>query len=234
MDLLRRSPPSPPQRAMSSRKILVGVKRVVDYAVKVRVKKDGSGVDLNNVKMSMNPFCEIAVEEALRLREAKHAGEVIIVTIGPKKAAETVRVALGMGADRALHIAVPNGDAELQPLAVASILKTVVEKEKPDVVILGKQSIDGDNNQTGQMLAGMLGWPQVCSIACHRLYRVLGSRMKTNFHHSRRSYESAEFNPRANTVIQLDYINQTLTAANRPASNHPLDNVALPDPAFSN
>lgn len=146
---------------MSSRKILVGVKRVVDYAVKVRVKRDGTGVDLNNVKMSMNPFCEIAVEEALRMREAKQAKEVVAVTIGPKKAAETVRVALGMGADRGLHIAVPEDHPELQPLALASILKTVVEKESPDVVILGKQSIDGDNNQTGQMLAGMLGWPQV-------------------------------------------------------------------------
>lgn len=146
---------------MASRRILVGVKRVIDYAVKVRVKPDGSGVE-SNVKMSMNPFCEIAVEEALRLREAKQAAEVIAVTIGPKKAAETVRVALAMGADRAIHFITPEKEAELQPLAVANVLRDLVDKEKPDMVILGKQSIDGDNNQTGQMLAGMLGWPQVC------------------------------------------------------------------------
>lgn len=147
---------------MSSRKILVGVKRVVDYAVKVRVKPDGTGVDLSNVKMSMNPFCEIAVEEALRLREAKSFGEVIAVSIGPKKTADTIRVALSMGADRGLHLTVPEDAPELQPLAVASLLRTIVEREKPELVVLGKQSIDGDNNQTGQMLAGMLGWPQVC------------------------------------------------------------------------
>lgn len=166
-----------------SRKILVGVKRVVDYAVKVRVKRDGTGVDLNNVKMSMNPFCEIAVEEALRIREAKHVNEVVAVTIGPKKAAETVRVALSMGADRALHITVPEDHPELQPLAVASILKTVVEKESPDVVILGKQSIDGDNNQTGQMLAGMLGWPQVSFYLRSVLLMRFAWRRKRHIHH---------------------------------------------------
>lgn len=146
---------------MSARKILVGVKRVVDYAVKVRVKPDGTGVDTSNVKMSMNPFCEIAVEEALRIREKKMADQVVAVTIGPKKAADTVRVALSMGADRAIHIAVPDDHPEPQPLTIASVLQTLAEKEKPDLIILGKQSIDGDNNQTGQMLAGMLGWPQV-------------------------------------------------------------------------
>lgn len=138
--------------------MLVGVKRVVDYAVKVRVKPDGTGVDTSNVKMSMNPFCEIAVEEAIRLREKKKVTEVVAVSIGPKKAAETLRVALSMGADRALHI---QGDDEIHPLGVASILAKLVERETPDLVMLGKQAIDGDNNQTGQMLAGMLDWPQV-------------------------------------------------------------------------
>ncbi|KAI0561975.1 Electron transfer flavoprotein beta subunit [Gracilaria domingensis] len=145
---------------MTGRRVLVGVKRVVDYAVKVRVKPDGSGVDTSSVKMSMNPFCEIAVEEALRLREAKKASEVIAVSIGPKKSVDTLRVALAMGADKAIHVSVPEKQPELQPLAVASVLKHLVEAQKPDMVILGKQSIDGDNNQTGQMLAGMLGWPQ--------------------------------------------------------------------------
>lgn len=146
---------------MSNRRILVGVKRVLDYNIKARVKPDGRGIDLSNAKMSMNPFCEIAVEEALRLREAKKVSEIVVVTIGPKKAADTLRVALSMGADRGVHVAVPDAAPELQPLAVANVLKTVVEKEKIDLVVLGKQSIDGDNNQTGQMLAGMLGWPQV-------------------------------------------------------------------------
>lgn len=147
---------------MSARRVLVGVKRVVDYAVKVRVKPDGTGVDLANTKMSMNPFCEIAVEEAIRLREAKLASEVVAVTIGPKKALDTLRVALSMGADRGVHVVIPDGEAELQPLAVANVFKSIVDQEDVDLVMLGKQSIDGDNNQTGQMLAGMLGWPQVC------------------------------------------------------------------------
>ncbi|CAN8071290.1 unnamed protein product [Agarophyton chilense] len=145
---------------MAGRKILVGVKRVVDYAVKIRVKPDGSGVDTSSVKMSMNPFCEIAVEEALRLREANKAAEVIAVSIGPKKSVDTLRVALAMGADKAIHVSVSEKQADLQPLAIASILKHLVNEQNPDMVILGKQSIDGDNNQTGQMLAGMLGWPQ--------------------------------------------------------------------------
>lgn len=156
-----RSLPSIISFRMSSRRILVGIKRVIDYAVKVRVKPDGTGVDTKAVKMSMNPFCEIAVEEALRIKEANHATEVIAVSIGPQKSVDTLRVALAMGADRAIHIVVPETDTELQPLGVASVFKQIVSRESPDLVILGKQSIDGDNNQTGQMLAGMLSWPQV-------------------------------------------------------------------------
>ncbi|MEO1103514.1 MAG: electron transfer flavoprotein subunit beta/FixA family protein, partial [Pseudomonadota bacterium] len=138
-------------------KILVPVKRVVDYNVKIRVKPDGSGVDLANVKMSMNPFDEIAVEEALRLREAGTASEVIAVSIGPKKASETLRTALAMGADRAILIEVQEPP---EPLDVAKLLKGVVAEEEPQIVILGKQAIDDDCNQTGQMLAALLGWAQ--------------------------------------------------------------------------
>jgi electron transfer flavoprotein beta subunit len=138
-------------------KILVPVKRVVDYNVKIRVKPDQTGVDLANVKMSMNPFCEIAVEEAVRLQEAGTANEVIAVSIGPVQAQETIRTALAMGADRGILI---QTDVEVEPLAIAKLLKCVVEAESPDLVILGKQAIDGDNNQTGQMLAALLGWPQ--------------------------------------------------------------------------
>jgi electron transfer flavoprotein beta subunit len=138
-------------------KIIVPVKRVVDYNVKVRVKGDGSGVELTNVKMSMNPFDEIAVEEALRLKEAGKAQEVICVSIGPAQAAETIRTGLAMGADRGILV---KADGVVEPLAVAKILKAVVEQEKPDLVILGKQAIDDDANQTGQMLAALLGWPQ--------------------------------------------------------------------------
>ena len=138
-------------------KILVPVKRVVDYNVKIRVKSDGSGVELANVKMSMNPFDEIAVEEALRLKEGGKASEVIAVSIGPQQAAETIRTALAMGADRGILVKV---DAIVEPLAVAKILKAVVEAEKPGLVILGKQAIDDDCNQTGQMLAALLNWPQ--------------------------------------------------------------------------
>ncbi|MEM7693973.1 MAG: electron transfer flavoprotein subunit beta/FixA family protein [Pseudomonadota bacterium] len=137
--------------------VLVPVKRVVDYNVKIRVKPDGSGVDLQNVKMSMNPFDEIAVEEALRLREAGTATEVVAVSIGPKKAGETLRTALAMGADRA--ILVETDDAP-EPLDVAKILKGVVADENPGLVIMGKQAIDDDCNQTGQMLAALLGWAQ--------------------------------------------------------------------------
>jgi len=138
-------------------KILVPVKRVVDFNVKIRVKPDGSGVDLQNVKMSMNPFDEIAVEEALRLKEAGKAEEVVVVSIGPAKAEETLRTALAMGADRAILV---ETDDAVEPLAVAKILKAVGEAEQPGLILLGKQAIDDDCNQTGQMLAALLGWGQ--------------------------------------------------------------------------
>jgi electron transfer flavoprotein beta subunit len=138
-------------------KVLVAVKRVVDYNVKIRVKADGSGVELANVKMSMNPFDEIGVEEAVRLKEAGKATEVIAVSIGPAQAQETIRTALAMGADRGILV---KHDDAVEPLAVAKLLKKVVEAEKPDIVILGKQAIDDDCNQTGQMLAALLGWAQ--------------------------------------------------------------------------
>ena len=138
-------------------KILVPVKRVIDSNVKVRVKSDGSGVDLANVKMSMNPFCEIAVEEAVRIKEQGGASEVVAVSIGNAKAQDTLRTALAMGADRAILV---KTDETVEPLGVAKVLKAVVEDEKPDLIILGKQAIDDDCNQTGQMLAGLLGLPQ--------------------------------------------------------------------------
>jgi electron transfer flavoprotein beta subunit len=138
-------------------KILVPVKRVVDYNVKIRVKPDGSGVELANVKMSMNPFDEIAVEEAIRLREKGKATEIVAVSIGPAQAAETIRTALAMGADRGILV---KTDQAVEPLAVAKILKSVVAQENPGLVILGKQAIDDDANQTGQMLAALLGWAQ--------------------------------------------------------------------------
>ena len=138
-------------------KLLVPVKRVIDYNVKPRVKMDGSGVDLANVKMSMNPFDEIAVEEALRLREKGAVTEVVAVSIGPAKAQETLRTALAMGADRAILVTV---EGDVEPLAVAKILKAIADEEAPGLVILGKQAIDDDCNQTGQMLAALLGWGQ--------------------------------------------------------------------------
>ena len=138
-------------------KILVPVKRVIDYNVKPRVKADGSGVDLANVKMSMNPFDEIAVEEAIRLKEKGVATEIVAVSIGPAKAQETLRTALAMGADRAILVTT---EQEVEPLAVAKILAKIVEEEAPQMVILGKQAIDDDSNQTGQMLAALLGWSQ--------------------------------------------------------------------------
>ncbi|MGP0058540.1 MAG: electron transfer flavoprotein subunit beta/FixA family protein [Beijerinckiaceae bacterium] len=138
-------------------KILVPVKRVVDYNVKIRVKPDGSGVDLANVKMSMNPFDEIAIEEALRLREAGKATEVIVVSIGPAQASETIRSALAMGADRGILV---KTDQAVEPLAVAKLLKAIAKAEQPSLIILGKQAIDDDCNQTGQMLAALLGWGQ--------------------------------------------------------------------------
>ncbi len=140
-----------------SMKVLVAVKRVVDYNVKIRVKADKTGVDLANVKMSMNPFDEIAVEEAVRLKEAGTATEVIAVSIGPAQAQETLRTALAMGADRGILV---KTDAEVQPLAVAKILAKIAEAEQPQLVIVGKQAIDDDSNQTGQMMAALLGWPQ--------------------------------------------------------------------------
>ncbi len=138
-------------------KILVPVKRVVDYNVKIRVKADGSGVELANIKMSMNPFDEIAVEEAIRLKEAGTATEIVVVSIGPQQASETIRTALAMGADRGILV---KADGVIEPLAVAKILKNIVDAEKPGLVILGKQAIDDDSNQTGQMLAALLGWAQ--------------------------------------------------------------------------
>ncbi len=145
-------------------KVLVAVKRVVDYNVKIRVKADGSGVELANVKMSMNPFDEIGVEEAIRLKEQGKATEIIAVSIGPQQCQETLRTALAMGADRAILV---KHDALIEPLAVAKILKGIVDAEKPGIVILGKQAIDDDANQTGQMLAALLGWPQ--ATACSKL-----------------------------------------------------------------
>ncbi len=138
-------------------KALVAVKRVVDYNVKIRVKADNSGVETANVKFSMNPFDEIAVEEAVRLKEAGKVSEIVVVSLGPTQAQETLRTALAMGADRAVLV---QSDDEVQPLAVAKALKALVEKEAPGLVILGKQAIDDDSNQTGQMLAALLGWPQ--------------------------------------------------------------------------
>ncbi|HOO81596.1 MAG TPA: electron transfer flavoprotein subunit beta/FixA family protein [Alphaproteobacteria bacterium] len=143
-------------------KILVPIKRVVDYNVKVRVKADGSGVDLANVKMSVNPFDEIAIEEAVRLKEAGKADEIVVVSIGPEKAQEQLRTAMAIGADRGILVQTdaPIDLGGVEPLAVAKMLKALVEKENPDLVIMGKQSIDDDSNQTGQMLAALLGWAQ--------------------------------------------------------------------------
>ena len=155
-------------------KILVAVKRAIDYNVKARPKSDGSGVDLANVKMSMNPFDEIAVEEAIRMQEAGVAEEIVAVSVGPKQCQETLRTAMAMGADRGILV---ETDAELQPLAVAKILKAVVEKEGPRIVLLGKQAIDDDSNQTGQMLAALLGWGQG-TFACD--VTVDGEQLKVN------------------------------------------------------
>ena len=146
-----------PSGQNSNMKILVPVKRVVDKDIKIRVKADGSGVELANVKMSMNPFDEIAVEEAIRLKEGGKATEIVAVSIGPQQATETIRTALAMGADRGILVKV---DGAVEPLAVAKILKAVVDAEQPGLVILGKQAIDDDCNQTGQMLAALTGWPQ--------------------------------------------------------------------------
>eukprot|EP01100_Stratorugosa_tubuloviscum_P015053 TRINITY_DN8447_c0_g1_i1.p1 TRINITY_DN8447_c0_g1~~TRINITY_DN8447_c0_g1_i1.p1 ORF type:complete len:255 (-),score=156.06 TRINITY_DN8447_c0_g1_i1:192-956(-) len=139
---------------------LVGVKRVVDYAVKIRVRPDRLGIELGNVKMSMNPFDEIATEQAIRMKEKGFIKEIVAVSVGPKQAVETLRTSLAMGADRAIHVDTSNIETELEPLSIAKIMKELVSIEKIDLVILGKQSIDGDNNQTGQMVAALLGWPQ--------------------------------------------------------------------------
>jgi len=138
-------------------KLLVAVKRTIDYNVKIRVKSDNSGVEMANVKMAMNPFCEIAVEEAIRIKEAGGADEIIVVSAGPAQTSETLRTALAMGADRAVHV---ETDADLQPLAVAKILKAIADEEQPGLIILGKQAIDDDSNQTGQMVSALLDWPQ--------------------------------------------------------------------------
>tara|TARA_X000000368_G_scaffold208705_1_gene164822 strand:+ start:25 stop:777 length:753 start_codon:yes stop_codon:yes gene_type:complete len=138
-------------------KILVPIKRVVDYNVKVRPKADESGVDLNNVKMAINPFCEIAVEEAVRLKEAGSATEIIAVTVGAENTQEQLRTALALGADRAILV---ETDLEVEPLGISKVLKAIVEKESPNLIIMGKQAIDGDNNQTGQMLAALMNYPQ--------------------------------------------------------------------------
>ena len=144
-------------------KVLVPVKRVIDYTVKIRVRPDKKGVDKKAVKMSMNPFCEIAVEEAVRIKEAKIASELVAVTIGPTKCNEQLRTAMAMGIDRAIHIKTSDDletDINLQPLAISRILANIVEKESPNLVLIGKQSIDDDSNQVAQMLAGRLNWPQ--------------------------------------------------------------------------
>src|ERR1700744_4958271 len=138
-------------------KVLVAVKRVIDYNVKIRVKADKTGIETANVKMSMNPFDEIAVEEAIRLKEGGKVTEIVAVSIGPQQSQETIRTALAMGADRGIHVVT---DQVVEPLAVAKLLKAVIAKESPNLVILGKQAIDDDSNQTGQMLAALLGWPQ--------------------------------------------------------------------------
>ena len=157
---------------MNNLRILVGVKRVIDYAVRVRVKPDGSGVDVAHVKMSMNPFCEIAVEEAIRIRErlgADRVRDLVAVTVGPEANQETLRTALAMGMDRGIHVVVPEtatgvaggSSTPLEPLAVARALQRVAERESPQLIVLGKQAIDDDCNQTGQLLAARLNWPQV-------------------------------------------------------------------------
>jgi len=161
---------------MSGLRVLVGCKRVIDYAVKIRVKPDKSGVVTDGVKHSMNPFDEIAVEEAIRLKEKKVASEIIAVSCGPKKSEETLRTALAMGMDRAIHVVVDDKDyANLQPLAVAKLLAKVAEEEKADIVIVGKQAIDDDANQTGQMLAALLDRPQATSAS---EVNVEGDRVK--------------------------------------------------------
>ena len=145
-------------------KVLVPVKRVIDAYVRIRVKSDGSGVETQNVKMAMNPFCEIAMEQAIRMKESSNATEVVAVTIGSVNVIDVLRTALAMGADRAIHV-VHESESELQPLAIAKILKKIVDEESPSVVLMGKQAIDNDHNQTGQMLSALLRWPQATFIS---------------------------------------------------------------------
>src|SRR5205814_2335407 len=175
-------------------KILVSVKRVVDFNVKVRVKADGTGVETANVKMSMNPFDEIALEEAVRLKEAGVATEIVVVSCGVQACQETLRTALAIGADRAILV---NTDAELQPLAVAKLLKAVSEREKPRLVIMGKQAIDDDANQTGQMLAALLGWPQATFASKIRLEAdraVVTREVDVGLEHDSKSVRKATLN----------------------------------------
>jgi electron transfer flavoprotein beta subunit len=169
-------------------RVLVGIKRVIDYAVKVRVRPDGSGVDTASVKMSMNPFCEIALEEAVRLKERALASEVVAVSVGPKSVVETLRVALAVGADRAIHVLTDTRDVE--PRGVAKILASLARAEDAGLVIVGKQAIDDDCNQTGQMLAGVLDWPQVSfqELSPERSAANVSDMMK-DILHSRRSYD---------------------------------------------
>jgi len=185
-------------------KVLVGIKRVIDYIVKIRVKGDGSGVETKGMKMSMNPFCEIALEEAIRLREAQVAKEVVVVSVGPKSVVESIRTALALGANRAIHVHAEVESADLEPLHVAKVLKSVVDKEKPALVLLGKQAIDDDCNQTGQMLAGLLRWPQVSGVnvsrsldrenvfsgmMCSSPLQYHDGRMTTRVQHSRKRHD---------------------------------------------
>jgi electron transfer flavoprotein beta subunit len=144
-------------------KVLVTVKRVIDPYVKVRVKSDGTGVELANIKMTMNPFCEIAVEQAVRMKEAGVVTEIVVVSVGPQQSQETLRTAMAMGADRG--ILVETGTVDVQPLAVAKVIKAIIDKEKPQLVITGKQAIDDDSNQTGQMISALMGWPQATFIS---------------------------------------------------------------------
>lgn len=162
------SDPHPLSTKMASlTKVLVPVKRVVDFAAKIRVKSDKTGVDTSSVKMSLNPFDEVSMEQAVQLKEKGLVSEIVSVTMGPAACSETLRTALAFGADRGIHV---ETDAELQPLAVAKMLAKLVEKEKPEMVILGKQAIDDDANQTGQILAGLLGWPQGTFLSKVRLH----------------------------------------------------------------
>ena len=181
-------------------KILVAAKRVVDYAAKVRILSDKTGVDLSTVKMSMNPFCEIAVEEAVKIKEAGRASEVTVVTIGPKSATDILRTALAMGADKAIHVQFEERtDKDLLPLPIAKMLRALVLRDKYDLVVLGKQAIDGDNNQTGQILAGMLGWPQATFLS----KLIVGEKSFTATREIDGGLQTLEFSPPAVVTCDL-------------------------------